>query len=107
MQRRRERAAEADAKTYKSIEDVRHARKMSSGAIEESVDRLYRVSVQKKEVDLQSSRQRYEFDPKTAIPKPKIMSKDEFVESITRMSKPKKRQFTIDEINKIYDLSKK
>lgn len=45
MQRRRERAAEADARTYKSIEDVRHARKMSSGAIEESVDRLYRVSV--------------------------------------------------------------
>ncbi|KAH8614196.1 hypothetical protein ERJ75_000709800 [Trypanosoma vivax] len=74
--------------------------KISSSELADSVGRLYTDSVAKKKANMQASRERYLF----TAPEPVKKSQKEIREYVAQLSVPKKREFTVDEINKIYDL---
>ncbi|KAG5468418.1 hypothetical protein LSCM1_02398 [Leishmania martiniquensis] len=70
--------------------------------VDASVRRLYNETLSRKKVNMEQSERLYAFHPE-GIQSAK-MSKGALQESVNRMSKPKKTEFTIAEVNKIYGL---
>ncbi|EPY28028.1 hypothetical protein STCU_05337 [Strigomonas culicis] len=87
-----------DAKTKKSADTA-----MSPLEIEESVKRMYDEALQRKEKNLEQSRKQYMFDPEKSAPTKKAPP-GELKEYFEKISKPKKTDFSTDEINAIYGL---
>lgn len=82
-------------------------RKLSSGTIEASVQRLYNESVHNKET--KTAEQNHQLDEavpcdKNSTPSTKKLSPKEIKTIVHRLNVPKKTTYTIDEINKVYGL---
>lgn len=73
---------------------------LSSEDVEQSVERQYTDALERKKANMDESNRRYLHH---AAPT-KTMPKSVIQESINRLSQPKKTEFTILEINKIYGL---
>lgn len=111
---RQARREEAEAATFKrnnrasaAADEKRASRADGSGAtmsseeVEASVKRMYDETLARKQVNLEESKRRYA----PPAPKTKKVSKNELQEWVAAASKPKKTEFTIDEVNKIYGLT--
>ncbi|EAN85823.1 hypothetical protein C3747_63g141 [Trypanosoma cruzi] len=85
----------------KRIQEEMKPLKVPSETVERSTCRLYTESIQRKKANLEEIKKRHLY----AGP-PMVQKKfSEIREYVTRLAVPKKREFTIDEINKIYGLA--
>ncbi|CCW60762.1 unnamed protein product [Phytomonas sp. EM1] len=108
MARRQARAQEADASLYgpnngaaaRSVSGKGRiaAQTLTNDEVADSVLRLYNQSLERRKANMSESENRYLFHP----PESKKLPKGEIQEYINKMSQPRKREYTIDEINKIY-----
>ncbi|ORC93782.1 uncharacterized protein TM35_000016590 [Trypanosoma theileri] len=75
-------------------------KKISSEEVESCTERLYTESLARKEANMNESRKRYLFHG------PEVTQKkfSEIKEYVARLAVPKKREFTVEEVNKIYGL---
>lgn len=106
VERRKQHAQQYDDHAYGPIEKDRQHVTLSASEIDESVERLYTQSIERKKESKERSNKRYLFDQSLGIPgKKKSIGGKELKESAVRLSVPKKTKYTIEEINKIYQLS--
>ncbi|RNF18957.1 uncharacterized protein Tco025E_04348 [Trypanosoma conorhini] len=83
------------------IQEGYKPRKASAGNVDRSTEWLYAESMQRKKANMEESRKRYLYSGPPVVHK----KASEIREYVTRLAVPKKREFTVDEINKIYGLS--
>ncbi|CCW66435.1 unnamed protein product [Phytomonas sp. Hart1] len=100
MALRQARAQQADASLYGSHRGATATRTLTTDDIASSVSRLYDQSLEKRNANMAESQSRYMFHP----PESKKISKKEIDNHINVLSKPRKTEYTIDEINRIYGL---
>ncbi|KAH9577634.1 hypothetical protein LSM04_009740 [Trypanosoma melophagium] len=75
-------------------------RKITSDEVHSCTERLYTETLVRKEANMTESRKRYLFHG----PEVTLKKSSEIKEYVSRLAVPKKREFTIEEINKIYGL---
>ncbi|KAK7195908.1 hypothetical protein NESM_000523500 [Novymonas esmeraldas] len=105
QQRRREMdaMAAAEATGYPSTAAAAAAKKtLAQDQADASVQRMYDETLARKKAKMAESERLYAFHPESV--KTAKMSKEALSESVARMSKPKKTEFSIEEVNKIYGL---
>ncbi|GET92438.1 hypothetical protein, conserved [Leishmania tarentolae] len=109
MERRQQRRREMDAMAVGEAtgpaagrRSAASKKKFSPEETDTSVRRLYDETLAQKKLKMAESARLYEFHPEDI--KSTKMSKAALQESVNRMSKPKKTEFTIAEVNKIYGL---
>lgn len=109
MERRQQRRREMDAQVV--AEASGHANNRAAAAAKSvltpdeadaSVRRLYDETLTRKKAKMAESQRLYAFHPEDV--KTAKMSKEALQESVNRMSKPKKTDFSIADVNKIYGL---
>lgn len=110
MEQRRQRRVEMDAMAAGAATGYpnRQGAKATSGKaispaeVEASVQRLYDETLARNKANMAESEKRYAFHPDSI--KTKKLAKDEFKASVERMSQPKKTEYSVAEVNKIYGL---
>ncbi|KAG5494099.1 hypothetical protein JKF63_01934 [Porcisia hertigi] len=109
MQRRQQRRQEIDAMVavsslgYKDSKALTASKKtLTSEEVGLYVQRVYTEELERRRASKVKSERLYGFHPEDI--KAAKMSKDALQASINRMSKPKKTEFTVAEINKVYGL---
>ncbi|ESL08755.1 hypothetical protein TRSC58_03537 [Trypanosoma rangeli SC58] len=83
------------------IQESYKTRKLPAEEVDRSVESLYTESIQRKKANMEESRKRYLYAGPPVIQK----KFSDIREYVTRLAVPKKREFTVDEINKIYGLA--
>ncbi|AAZ10695.1 uncharacterized protein TEOVI_000267800 [Trypanosoma equiperdum] len=76
------------------------SKKISSADVESSVERLYTETLARKKANMEESRKRYLYAGPDMVKK----NAKEIQEYVGRLAVPKKKEFTIEEVNKVYDL---
>ncbi|RNE99784.1 hypothetical protein TraAM80_07972 [Trypanosoma rangeli] len=85
------------------IQESYKTRKLPAEEVEKSVECLYTQSIERKKAIMEENRKRYLY-----VGPPVIHKKSSHIrEYVTHLAMPKKREFTVDEINKIYGLATK
>jgi hypothetical protein len=95
MERRSKRNEELSTKHYKDEE----TKKMTAAELEDSVGRIYSEAIRQKEAKKEQLEAKHKFKNKSAGKK---ISKEDAAASGARLAVPKKKEFSVEEINKIY-----
>eukprot|EP00796_Vickermania_ingenoplastis_P004384 gene4384-3188_t len=105
IQLRQEHRQQFDDAAYGNMERSRRGKKISSADEDAMVERLYTETLERAKANREENNKRFLFDQNLAYPKgKKVINKSEMEESAQRLSAPKKKEYTIAEINAIYGL---